>query len=342
MENFDEHVRNILFFYFKKGKNATDARKKIVKVYGEDVIKERQCQKWFTHFREENFSFKDAHRSGRPVTVDIDTITDFVKVNRHSTVREIASALNMSVGSVYGQLKSAGFIQRLNVWVPHELKEIQKINRIDICDQLMKREEIDPFLKRIITGDEKWIVYNNVNRKRSWSKKDEALERQAKADIHQKKVLLSIWWDWKGPVYYELLPKNKTINSEIYCEQLQRLSDSIQQKRPELVNRKGVVFHHDNARPHISLITRQKLLDLRWDVLPHPSYSPDLAPSDFHLFRSLQNSLNGIAFSNEGLIKEHLERFFAEKNADFYLRGIMKLPQRWQKVIDQNGEYIID
>jgi len=51
-------------------------------------------------------------------------------------------------------------------------------------------------------------------------------------DIHQKKVMLSIWWDWKGPVFYELLPKNKTIISDVYCEQLQKLSDAIAQNVP--------------------------------------------------------------------------------------------------------------
>jgi len=55
---------------------------------------------------------------------------------------------------------------------------------MSVCDQLIKREKNDPFLKRMITGDEKWIVYNNVSRKRSWSRRDEALERQAKAEIH--------------------------------------------------------------------------------------------------------------------------------------------------------------
>jgi len=129
------------------------------------------------------------------------------------------------------------------------------MNRMNVCDQLIKREENDPFLERMITGGEKWIVYNNISRKRNWSRR-EALERQAKAEIHQKKVMLSMWWDWKGPVFYELLPKNKTINSDVYCEQLQKLSDAIAQKRPELINRKSVVFHHDNARPHTSLVIR--------------------------------------------------------------------------------------
>ncbi|GFS72400.1 histone-lysine N-methyltransferase SETMAR [Trichonephila clavipes] len=87
----------------------------------------------------------------------------------------------------------------------------------------------------------------------------------------------------------DLLPDNTTINSEVYCHQLDKLNDALQQKRSELINRKGVVFHQDNARPHTSLVTRQKLLQLEWDTMPHPPYSPDLAPSDYYLFRSLQN-----------------------------------------------------
>ena len=59
---------------------------------------------------------------------------------------------------------------------------------MSVCDQLIKRKENDPFLKRMIMSDEKWIVYNNVSRKRNWSRWGEAPERQAKAEIHQKKV----------------------------------------------------------------------------------------------------------------------------------------------------------
>ena len=173
-------------------------------------------------------------------------------------------------------------------------------------------------MKRIITGDEKWVVYNNVKRKRSWSRKDEPAQSVSKANIHQKKVMLSVWWD-----------------------QLDKLNDSLKEKRPELINRKGVVFHQDNARHHTSLLVRQKLLQLEWDVLQHPPYSPDLAPSDYYLFRSLQNFLDGKTFTSNEDVKNHLNQFFASKDQNFYERGIMLLPERWQKVLDQNGQYII-
>ena len=109
-----------------------------------------------------------------------------------------------------------------------------------------------------------------------------------------------------------------------------------------MVNRKDVIFHHKNATPHTSLASRQKLLSLGCEVVLHPPYSPDLAPSDYYLFRSLQNSLNGKTFNDDDAVKSHLVQFFADKDQKFYEHGIMKLPERWQKVIEQSGKYIIN
>ena len=111
-------------------------------------------------------------------------------------------------------------VKKLDIWVSHELKEIHLTQRINIYDTHFKRNAIDPFLKRIITGDEKWIDYNNVNRKRSWSKNDEPAQTISKAELHQKKIMLSIWWYYKGVGYFELFPNNRTINSDVYCQQL--------------------------------------------------------------------------------------------------------------------------
>ena len=72
--------------------------------------------------------------------------------------------------------------------------------------------------------------------------------------------MLCTWWDWKGVLYYELLLENQTINSNKYCSQLDQLKAALVEKRPELVNRKHIIFHQDNARLHVSLMTRQKLL----------------------------------------------------------------------------------
>ena len=89
-------------------------------------------------------------------------------------------------------------------------------------------------------------------------------------------------------------------------------------------------------------MTRPKLLQLGWEVLIHSPYSPDIAPSNFHLFQSLQNSLNGKNFNSLEDCKRYLEQFFAQLDKKFGEDGIMKLPKKQQKVLEQNGEYVVD
>ncbi|KAJ0177844.1 hypothetical protein K1T71_006717 [Dendrolimus kikuchii] len=77
-------------------------------------------------------------------------------------------------------MKKAGYTKKLNIWVPHELTERNLMNRVLICDSLLRRNETEPFLKKLITGDEKWIMYDKNVRKRSWSKAGQASQTGAK------------------------------------------------------------------------------------------------------------------------------------------------------------------
>ena len=74
MEDEKQHFRHILLFYYRKGKNAVQARRKLCDVYEEDVLTERQCKNWFAQFRFGNFNLEDAARSGRPRKADADKI----------------------------------------------------------------------------------------------------------------------------------------------------------------------------------------------------------------------------------------------------------------------------
>jgi len=80
----------------------------------------------------------------------------------------------------------------------------------------------------------------------------------AKPSDAKKSDAVCVWWDWKGIVFYELLP-GQMIDPNFYDQQVERLRQVIERKESELINKKGVFFHHDNARSHISLATRQKL-----------------------------------------------------------------------------------
>ncbi|GFW24014.1 mariner transposase [Trichonephila clavipes] len=85
----------------------------------------------------------------------------------------------------------------------------------------------------MVTGNEKWVPYDNTVLKRSWSKRGEAAQAVSKPGLTVRKVLLYVWWDWKGRIYYELLSYEQTLNSDLYCQQLYNFKLASDQKRPE-------------------------------------------------------------------------------------------------------------
>lgn len=122
--------------------------------------------------------------------------------------------------------------------------------------------------------------------------------------------MLCVFWSAQGVVYWELLEQGQNVNSGVCCRQLDAVKRAL--------GRRQVVFLDDNAKPHRSRVTNAKVAELGWERLDHPPYSPDLAPSGFHLFRSLQHFLEGKQFENIDEMQESLEEYFESKDAEFY------------------------
>jgi histone-lysine N-methyltransferase SETMAR len=89
-------------------------------------------------------------------------------------------------------------------------------------------------------------------------------------------------------------------------------------------------------------MTQQKIKELNWEILDQPPYSPDLAPSDYHLFGSLQNHLNNKKFERFEDVNDAILAYFESKPRSFYKAGTEQLVTRWETVIASNGKYIID
>jgi len=168
--------------------------------------------------------------------------------------------------------------------------------------------------------DEKWIPYDNNVRERSWSKQGEALQTVAKPRLTPRKVIFSVRacvracvrvCDWKGIVHYELLPPDQTIDSNLYHQQLEKLRQARESDQNWSIGKASSIT---TASLHTSLMIRQKLRQLDWEVLIHPPYSPDLASSDYHLFRSLQNSLNGVKLTSKETYEKIICRSFLSRN----------------------------
>lgn len=335
------HLRHCILYEFEQGRNAAEAFRNLLKTFDEDAISSRTCRRWFEKFEAGDLSLIDRPRSGRPSEIDDDVLCATIRKDPFLTASQIAEELKSKQQTISDHIKKLGFVYKYSRWVPHDLSDKNLHDRIVICTSLLARNKTEPFLDRLVTGDEKWITYENIVRKRVYCQPGKSAPSTPKSSLNIKKRMLCIWWDRKGPIHYELLKPDERINSEMYCRQLDDLNRELKIKRPALVNRKQIILHHDNARPHTALATRQKIADLSWEILSHPPYSPDLAPSDFHLFLSLQNFLNGKKYKNETDVDQALHKFFASKNESFYKNGIDKLPSRWEEVINNAGNYII-
>ena len=99
----------------------------------------------------------------------------------------------------------------------------------------------------------------------------------------------------------------------------------------------GVVMIHD-VRPHTAAAT-QNLVTFGWEQFDHPPYSPDLAPSDFHLFLHLKSFLAGRQL-HDNEVKEAVNTYFASQAASFYDEGLQKLVQRYDKCLNNGGNYV--
>ena len=93
-------------------------------------------------------------------------------------------------------------------------------------------------------------------------------------------------------IYYELLKPNEAITRERYRRRLMRLSRALREKRPQYEQRdEKVILQNEIARPHAAKPVKTYLETLKWEVLPEPSYSPDISPSDYYLLRAMEHSL---------------------------------------------------
>ena len=127
--------------------------------------------------------------------------------------------------------------------------------------------------------------------------------------------------------------------AKVLTIKLYKINSQIEIERPEL---RKIYLLHDRTRPYVALLARKKLMQLGWNLLPHPPYYPDLAPKDYHLFRAMRNSLRDKTFEKEEDVKTYLDDFYDSKHEKFYQEGIESMRDRWRWVVDNKGQYFID
>ena len=196
----------------------------------------------------------------------------------------------------------------------------------------------EAFWSRIITVDETWLPFTFQKQRSSWSSSVE-LER---SPLWRQRPYLPparLWSQSFGTVMglFSLITYPRELPSTAYTTQTCYRRISAQLSR---TNGEENCLHHRYCN-----MTTPVPIQQRWRRMPssgwagHPPYSPDLAPSDYHLFHTLKQPLRGHHFAALDEMKNAISKWTTETPRSFFDTGKRKLTAKWEKCVRLNGNY---
>lgn len=341
--------RAVIRFFWAKGLKPTEILTEMQPVYGQKCFTRSIIHRWCDKFCRGRRSLVDEKRPGRQVVATNNDIANkidaFIRSDRRVSISDIVLFTGISRGSVHKVVQDNLKFRKVSArWVPRQLKpEQQAIRMTTSLDNLQRyNDEGEAMLERIVTGDETWVHHYQPESKQAsmqWKHKDSPTPTKFRVVPSAGKVMATVFWDMKGVLLIEFQERGRSVTAASYCSLLERLKTAIKNKRPGLLTR-GVILLHDNARPHTARLTVEAVDNLGLEVLPHPPYSPDLAPSDYHLFGPMKKMLGGLRFTSDLEAQTVVREWLAQQSASFFAEGIQKLVPRWDKCLNVHGGYV--
>jgi len=150
--------------------------------------------------------------------------------------------------------------------------------------------------------------------------------------------MLISFFDANGIVHKEFVPPGQTVNQQFYSQVLKRLRNSVGKKWPEMWSSGDWFLHHDNDPAHTALSVQQ-FLEKNMMVIPHPPYSPELAPNDFFLFSCMKHQMKGKQFADVSEMKKKTLEVLNNISTEEFLKCFQQWERYWYKCIESKGEY---
>jgi len=201
--------------------------------------------------------------------------------------------------------------------------------------------EGDAFLHRIVTGDQSRVYHYKPEGKgqsMQWKHLLSLANKKFKTQASNGKVMLTISWNVKGPILVHFKEKGQTVISARYNDMLvNELKPVIDRNAGDFPQREYCCFTTMPAPIWLRIV--DTLHALKFEVLQHPSYSPDLAPSDYHLFGPTKEHLRGQKFADDEVM-EVVQSWLKATPKSFSLEGIRKLVDKWAKCVVKQGDYV--
>ena len=274
------------------GIDAKTIHEELATAKGSDAPPYRTVARWTQLFREGREDVHDDPRSGRPVSEmtaeNIELVRQAINNDPHSTYDEIMAETYLSYGTIERIIHDCLKLRKLTSrWVPCRLTDEQKQQRVKICrENLAKFRDGSWRLCDIITGDETWIYNRQIHRKstnKSWVGEGGSPTTTVRRRKFEPKPLFCLFFKSNGPVLVHAVDEGKTVDRNYYIENCLKPVVKEIWKQRKSTGTKGIKLLHDNARPHAHADVIDYLKEEGINIMPHPPYSPDLAPCDYWL-----------------------------------------------------------
>lgn len=336
--------RSVIKFFVLRKRSNQEIIFELQEVYGDNCPCKATIYNWIREFRNGRESVFDSEREGRPKEISVeknDLLENIVKNERRITTRELAERLKVSKGTLSSMLLELGIRKLCSRFVPKLLTAEMRQARLDCVEQNLDlySEHGDDFLSNIVTEDETPLsLYIPETKRQSseWVFPNEKPRLKLRSGTsHKKCLMLTIFWDKKGPIKVDFADSKTRINSDYYCQLIKEVRSLRRKPRNQ-----NLWLLHDNAPIHTSQRSMAQISSSGFHLVAHPPYSPDIAPSDFHLFKQLKNDLRGEKFDNSRHLRERVTALLSSYPPNFYEEGFQQLITRWQKCKDALGSYI--
>jgi [histone H3]-lysine36 N-dimethyltransferase SETMAR len=346
MEVSKECARFYVFTRLQLGDSATKIHADLVAVHGNSAPSYPTVARWISKFQGGSHQLSDEGRSGRPSDVTtpeaVGKIRDLLAADARLTISMLSHATGISEKSVHRILHEKLVMKKICArWVPHLLTEEEKNVRVHHARGLLNA--IQHRLADIVTGDESWFYYHQTPSKHLnmvWLQDGEPRPEICRPSFRSRKRMLSIFINSRGPVAVDVLPEQETITGNYYAQVvLPKVFAGVKEQRP-LLGTTRTLLHHDNASPHKTKQVQEVLQKNKVTVVPHPPYSPDLAPLDFWLFPKIKESLSGRSFHRVQDLARAVNSQLRSIPQQEYRSVFQKWNQRLQTCIQVNGGYV--
>ena len=142
-------------------------------------------------------------------------------------------------------MKQIGKVENLDKCVPHELNSDQKNRDLTCCLLSFNATTLNHISIQWWRATKTRFLSNNRQWPAQWLDQEESL------NLYQKNVMVPVWWSAASLIHYSFLNPSASITSEKYAQQTDEMHQKLQHLQPALVNKKGPIILHDNARPQI-------------------------------------------------------------------------------------------